>query len=363
MITNDLIKTIYGMSSRVAIQTTIIALLIIPGCKKNSSQSVACSANSPLHEIYSYPIGVAVEPIELTSNPNYRQIANSQFNSVTPENIFKPSYLHPERNLFYWDEADSLVAYCTNNYKRLHGHTLIWHQQLPAWITTFNGNEQEWNNVFKVHIQTIVTHFKGKVAAWDVVNEAFNEDGTLRNTIWLQKIGPTYIEKAYIYASEADQSALLFYNDFNLEFNPTKLNAVTAYFNNLRSRGVKIDGIGLQMHISIQYPEVTQIASALKKVSESNYKIHLSELDISVNPVGKGVDLNSDVFIRQANLLKSIVKLYNELPQEYQYGITFWGISDANSWIRSFYNRIDYPLLFDENYLPKPAYCYLKQAL
>ena len=122
-----------------------------------------------------------------------------------------------------------------------------------------------------------------------------------------------------------------------------------------------MDGIGLQMHISIQYPEVTQIASALKNVVNSNYKVHLSELDISVNPTGKGVDLESDVLISQADLLKSIVKLYNELPKQHQYGITFWGVSDTHTWLRSFYNKIDYPLLFDDNYLPKPAYCRLKK--
>lgn len=331
--------------------------------QKKENNSSSCSLDVPLYTYFKYPIGVAIEPLELNSNTNYSIVATRQYNSITPENIFKPSYLHPERNLFYWDQADSLVTFCNKKNKRLHGHTLIWHQQLPDWITSFNGNEEEWNDLFKKHIQTIISHFKGKVAAWDVVNEAFTEDGTLRNTIWLQKIGPSYIEKAFIYAKETDNNVLLFYNDFNLEFNPTKLNTVISYFNSLRNRGVKVDGIGLQMHISIQYPELSQIAKALKNTASNNYKIHLSELDISVNPTGKGVDLNSDIFIRQANLLKSIVKLYDELPKEYQYGITFWGVSDANSWIRNFYKRIDYPLLFDENYQPKPAYCYLKQAL
>lgn len=337
--------------------------LMLNSCVKRERNSNSCNLDVPLYASYKYPIGAAIEPLQLYSNADYSLIATKQYNSITPENIFKASYLHPSKNIFNWEEADSLVSFCRSNNKRLHGHTLIWHQQLPDWIITFAGNEQEWNDLFKEHIQTIVSHFKGKVTAWDVVNEAFNEDGTLRNTIWLQKIGPSYIERAFIYASEIDKDAFLFYNDFNLEFNTTKLNAVISYFNAIRSRGVKVDGIGLQMHISIQYPEVTQIATALKSTNLNNYKIHLSELDISVNPTGKGVDLNSDVFIRQAELLKSIVKLYSEIPIENQYGITFWGISDADSWIRYFYNRVDYPLLFDENYLPKPAYCYLIQPL
>src|SRR5690606_8181485 len=122
----------------------------------------------------------------------------------------------------------------------LHGHVLIWHKQLPNWIQTFKGEPLEWEGIMKTHIDSVMRHFKGKVNSWDVVNEAFNEDGTLRNTIWMEKIGDTYIEKAFTFAHKADPEALLFYNEHGLEVNPIKRSAVLKYLNNLKGRGVKI---------------------------------------------------------------------------------------------------------------------------
>jgi endo-1,4-beta-xylanase len=338
-----------------------VLLTFYLGCKKE--EIAKCDDRIALSALSSYPIGTAIDFVELENNPLYKSIAIKQFNSITPENIFKAQYIHPEPLLFNWAEADSLLSFCQNNNKRLHGHTLIWHQQLPQWILDYQGSISDWEQLMKVHIQTIITHYKNKVTAWDVVNEAFNEDGTLRNSIWKQKIGIGYIEKAFIYAREADPNALLFYNDFNLESNPTKRNSVLALLNNLRNRGVKIDGIGIQMHISTNYPAPSQIANAFEEIVADKYKIHVSELDISVNPLGKDIELSETLLNEQANLLGSVVVNYNNIPKPYQYGITFWGISDKNSWIRSFYNRQDYPLLYDDNYLPKPSYCKLIQTL
>lgn len=233
----------------------IISLLILLtfflGCKKEEISK--CDDNIGLFTFSSYPIGTAIDLNALESDPVYKSVAIKQFNSITPENIFKAQYIHPEPLLFNWTEADRLASFCQNNNKRLHGHTLIWHQQLPQWILDYQGSPFDWELLMKVHIQTVMTHFKNKVTAWDIVNEAFNEDGTLRNSIWKQKIGDGYIEKAFLFAREADPSALLFYNDFNLESNTTKLNSVLSFLNNLRNRGVRIDGIGVQMHISTYY--------------------------------------------------------------------------------------------------------------
>lgn len=346
---------------KMKIISLLILLTFFLGCKKEEISK--CDDSIGLFTFSSYPIGTAIDFIELGNDPLYKSIAIKQFNSITPENIFKAEYLHPEPLFFNWTEADSLVSFCQNNNKRLHGHTLIWHQQLPQWILDYQGSTSDWEQLMKVHIQTIMTHFKNKVTAWDVVNEAFNEDGTLRNSIWKQKIGVSYLEKAFLYAKEADPNALLFYNDFNLESNPTKRNSVLALLNNLRNRGVKIDGIGIQMHISNYYPESTQIANSFQEIVADNYKIHVSELDISVNPLGKDIVPSETLFNEQANLLGRVVINYNKIPKQYQYGITFWGISDKNSWIRSFYNREDYPLLYDDNYLPKPCYCKLLRTL
>ncbi len=332
-----------------------ITLLLI-GCTEHPA-STTCGQTGSLYRQASYPIGVALDMMELNSSAEYQTIATEQFNSITPENIFKAESIHPERGFYNWLETDSLMSYCERTQKRVHGHTLIWHVQLPEWIRSFQGTKADWELHMKEHIQTIMTRYKGKIAGWDVVNEAFNEDGTLRNSIWRQHIGDSYIEKAYRFAREADPNALLFYNDYNLEVSPTKRAAVITYFNNLRLRGVKIDGIGLQMHISIVHPGSSEIASALMDVSANEYKVHISELDISVNPLGKNITATTELLGEQANLMGAILLHYRQLPLKHRYGITFWGVSDRNSWIRSTYNRIDYPLLFDDNYQPKPMYC------
>jgi endo-1,4-beta-xylanase len=342
--------------------TTCIVLLLtlLLGCKK--ADIAVCDDSESLFQQADFPIGVAINSGELNANQVYRAIAEKQFNSFTAENIFKAGYLHPAENSFYWQDADSLVNFCVNNNKRLHGHTLIWHDQLPAWIINFTGSSDEWETLYKNHIQTIVSHFRGKVSAWDVVNEAFNEDGSLRNSIWKEKIGDQYIEKAFIYAHEADPDALLFYNDFNLESNSKKRNAVISYCNGLRNRGVIVHGIGLQMHIDI-FSDAAQIAESFNDVAQNGYKVHVSELDISVNSSGQNFTLNSSLFEKQAGLLGKIVINYKQIPPAYQYGITFWGVSDNESWIPLYYSREDYPLLYDVNYLPKPAYCKLKETL
>ena len=245
----------------------------------------------------------------------------------------------------------------------MHGHTLIWHLQIPNWIKDFNGNNNDWELLFKNYIQTVVLHFKNKVTAWDVVNEAFNEDGTLRNSIWKEKLGSTYIERAFKYVQEVDNNVLLFYNDYNLESNTAKRNAVIQLLNNLRLKGVKVNGIGLQMHINTTNPELTQIAIAIKQVVDNQYQLHIAELDISVNPLSKDMLFTADLASIQASLYAGIIQHYNQIAKAYQYGITFWGITDRYSWIRSYYNRIDFPLLYDDNYLPKPAYCAIKSQL
>jgi endo-1,4-beta-xylanase len=338
-----------------------IFVLIEMSCRKPLEGK--CNVKDPLYARVTFPIGTAVDNFFLQSDSIYQVISNSQFNSFTPENIFKPAYLHPEEDVYYWEDADFLAQYCRARNKRIHGHTLIWHQQNPQWMSDFSGTSQDWDVMMKKHIISIVTHFGSTVSSWDVVNEAFNEDGSLRDNIWLQHIGPSYIEKAFQYAREANTHVKLFYNDYGLESNPTKLNAVLHFFNNMRQRGVSVDGIGLQMHINIKYSEIYLIEKAIQKVAEQNYLLHLSELDISVNPMGKTYKLLENDLKSQAELLCKVVRAYKNVPTQLQFGITFWGISDRDSWIRTYYNRVDYPLLFDDNFQPKPAYCFLKNNL
>ncbi len=340
----------------------ILILFFSWSCHQREDKS-SCEDSIGVYTFANYPIGTAINFEKLYTDSLYTEIGTKQFNSITAENIFKAEYLHPKETEFNWVQADSLVNFCTENNKRIHGHTLIWDEQLPTWIPEFKGDSADWQELMKNHIQTIVHHFKEKVKGWDVVNEAFNEDGSLKKTGWLIKIGDDYMEKAFNYTHAADTSALLFYNDYKLESNPVKRKSVITYLNKLRNKGVKIDGIGLQMHISTSKPTVSEIASAINEIVQNGYLVHLSELDISINPEGKEIELAKELFVKQAELLGAIVSAYNHVPNKYQYGITFFGICDKYTWIRSYLKRQDYPLLYDDNYLPKPAYCTLKEAL
>ena len=338
-----------------------LVIFLFSQCRKSIPSD--CDTATPLFLSSTFPIGAAVDDLLLNNDSLYRKTFLKQFNSATAENIFKPAYLHPEENLYHWNDADKLLKLCSDHNIRLHGHTLIWHQQNPLWMESFQGSQQAWDAMMRLHIHTIVSYFKQTVLSWDVVNEAFNDDGSLRKTIWLKHIGPSYIEKAFQYAHEANPRATLFYNDYNLETKPIKRKAVLQFLYNLKAKGVPIDGIGMQMHLNIKYDDISMIESAMQDIVNQHYIVHLSEVDISLNPFGDDYVLQKNDLEEQAILMYKLVRAYKNIPIRQQFGITIWGISDPYSWIRNYYNRIDYPLLFDENFNPKPVYCQLKQAL
>ena len=233
--------------------------------KSSSTLPETTSATPTLQGSASFPIGTAVDPVPMQNNPFYRNIVNTEFNSVTAESAMKFDRVEWAPNKFDFTHGDSVVTFTQLHHQRVHGHTLIWHYALPNWVQNFSGDSVAWENIFKNHIKGIVSHYKGKVASWDVVNEAIRDDnGTLVNqdqwsagsgSVWRQHLGPDYIARAFQYAHEADPNALLFYNDYgndNGGWNDTKLNALIALVTNIRKRGIAIDGIGIQMHINIR---------------------------------------------------------------------------------------------------------------
>jgi len=338
---------------------SILLVLLTLGCNKKRLDN--CDLQTPLYAISSFPLGAAVDNLRLYDDSMYQHLCITQFNRVSPENLFKPAYIHPEENLFSWIETDGFVQFLQSKQMSIHGHTLVWHQQNPAWMDQFQGDRPAWETMLPNHIYQIVGRYRSSILSWDVVNEAFMEDGSLRKNICLQHIGPTYIEKAFRWAHEANPEAKLFYNDYGMETNPTKRKAVIQFFRNLRLNGVPVDGIGLQMHVDILFTDISLIEKAIQEIASNDFLLHLSELDISLNPLSKHYTLNTNDFHAQAAMMYRIWKSYTSIPTDLQFGITFWGISDLYSWIRSYFNRLDYPLLFDENYLPKPIYCQLKK--
>lgn len=336
-------------------------ILLLTSCTKNKVNrdgaiTPPIVTDTSLYKMLPFPWGAALNVNHMKNTAKYNAVVTKEFNSITAENVMKFSALHPSENTYNWVDADYLVDYAKQNNKRIHGHTLNWYQSLPSWVTNFTGDSIAWENLLKTHIQTVVAHFKGKVTSWDVVNEAFNDDGTIRNTIWVQKLGAGYIARCFQYAREADPDALLFYNDYGHEYSPAKRTAISNMITDFKNRGIPIHGTGLQFHMTYTQADAN-ISAAINAAVASGLKVHISELDIRLN-------LNRDnslVFTpllaeQQAAKYKYVVKTYNAIPASQKFGITTWNVGDADSWIPAWLGAPDWPLPFDVNYLRKPAY-------
>lgn len=339
-----------------------LLLLLCVSCQK-SGLSVCDDSGTSLYRMADFRVGAATDVQLLQSNAAYRNIVIRQFNVVFPVNAFLIYKIHPQKEVFDFGEYDYLADFCRANGKHLEGANLIYQLYLPDWLTRFQGTQQDWEAIAKSHIQTIVSRYRGVVESWMVVNEALNEDGTLGGNIWQQHIGDSYIEKFFTWTHEADPDARLFYNDVNLETNVQKLNAALNLADMLRGKGIRIDGIGMQMHNQIQFPMPDEVAKAAQKVAARNYKVYFSEWDISCNLYKDKTALTDDMKLQQRSLVNAMVKAYRTLPERCRYGISFWGVGDADSWIRGSFDRIDWPLLYDDNYKAKPAYCGFADAL
>lgn len=312
-----------------------------------------------------FPIGAAVDPKRLYRDQQYANIVSTQFNSLTSENALKWTTVEPQQDQFNFNKGDSIVAFAQAHNMRVHGHVLVTvsSTSLPAWVNNFQGDKNAWETLFKNHIQGEVSHYKGKITSWDVVNETFDDHGNIRttsqtgdNNIWLDHIGSDYTARAFQYAHEADPNALLFYNDNKQEINGNKLNAIINMVNDFKRRGIPINGLGVQMHININTPN-EGIENALKRLAQTGLLIHISELDIRINPKNDFSIDSASSLKAQADKYYFVAHAYSTIiPKAQQYGITFWNVTDKDSWITLAKHAQDSPLLFDKNYNEKPAY-------
>ncbi|HEY0743595.1 MAG TPA: endo-1,4-beta-xylanase [Chryseosolibacter sp.] len=314
-------------------------------------------------------IGVAVSPRALTTDE--AALIRQQFNSLTPENAMKSQPIQPKENEFFWKDADSIAAFAQRNNMKMRGHTLVWHNQVPKWLFEDGGKpvtKEKLLHRLRTHIHTVVGRYKGKIYAWDVVNEAVSDhpDEYLRNSKWLEICGEEYIAKAFQYAHEADPDALLFYNDYN-EIDPVKRKKIIRLVENLKNNNVPIHGVGLQAHWALNEPSYQQLDQTLSDFSKLGLTVQITELDISVYPkehsAREGNTSDADTTFTAAKQKKQaeVYKMCFELFRKYKGSITsvtFWNISDRHSWLDNFpvKGRKDYPLLFDTNLKPKQAF-------
>ena len=339
------------------------------------------NSTDSLKKYYSsfFNIGAAInEDIILGLDNDSKQIVETQFNSITPENSLKWMFVQPYPNSFNFTVADKYVNIGIKNKMHIVGHALVWHSQLADFMQNVKSKAQ-MNKHFENHINTVVSRYKGKIDAWDVVNEAFNEDGSLRESVFYKFLGKNYIEKAFKLANEIDPNADLIYNDYNL-YKKEKRDGVIQMVKQMQSKGIKIDGIGVQAHWSLNQPSLNEIEQIIFDISELGVDVMFTELDISVLPspweqVGAEVSQNFSRFEGDAKmnpypdkLPKSIqnklAKRYNDIFQLFIKHsdkisrVTFWGVMDKHSWLNDFpiKGRTNYPLLFDRNYQAKEAY-------
>ncbi len=234
-----------------------------------------------------FPIGVAVSGRSLTGKE--AGFILKHFNSITPENAMKMGPIHPLQNTYNWKESDAIVAFAVENKLKVRGHNLCWHEQTPAWIFKNQDSsvvsKDSLLNRLRDHIHTVVKRYKGKIYAWDVVNEAIDDNPAnyLRPSEWLKICGEEYIARAFEYAHEADPNAALYYNDYNAE-RPEKRDRIFKLVKSLKDKGIPIHGVGLQGHWSLYEPSKTELEGAIKKFSSLGLKVQITELDVSVYP-------------------------------------------------------------------------------
>lgn len=318
---------------------------------KETKETIPLRSLAEKQELF---IGSAVNSKNLIGGTQYEKILSTEFNMVTTENDMKFSLIHPEKNTYDFSKADQIVDFAMENNQKVRGHTLVWHNQIPDWIKYGNFSEYQMRKILKDHIQTVVSRYRGKVFAWDVVNEALNEDGSLRDSIWLRTIGEDYIALAFQWAHEADPDALLFYNDYGIEGINAKSNSLYSMLKKLKNKGVPIDGVGYQMHTRISRninPET--LKKSMDRLQNIGLQTHITELDIGIATSGS---LNTRLN-KQAKMYSNILKVC--LDTESCTALVMWGFTDKYTWK----DKEARPLIFDANYNPKKAYWSITETL
>lgn len=307
-----------------------------------------------------FKFGGAININALKNDEKYREIVVREFSSITAENAMKMTVISKGQGVYDYTDADYLVDFAIQNNMRVHGHVLIWYNSTPNWLNLFSGTKEQWKALMKQYIQDVVTHFKGKVLSWDVVNEAIMDDGTYRPCVWLTNIGTEYVELAFQYAHEADPDAILFYNEYGTEYSHTKNVAISKMLDALIDKGVPIHGIGMQMHTDIDKKE-NQLKYAIRTAAARNLKVHISELDVAVNPnENEDITFTDELAKKQQTTYRYITEGMMDVPADLQFGITFWGVTDNYSWR---YENPDWVLPFSSQYEKKAAYDGILQGL
>jgi endo-1,4-beta-xylanase len=366
------------MGKRAVYKLTIAAVLFV-SCFNTKNGSTSTSRPYSLKEIFKndFLIGTALNTEQIEERDSSATVLITQhFNAVTPENVMKAELIHPQWNMYNFDLADKLVDYTKRYGMKLTATPLIWHSQLPPFVSKLKDADSV-RRFFEDHIATVAGRYDGTTHSWEVVNETLNEDGSLRNTVFLQKLGSDYVIEAFRLAEKAAPHTQLYYNDYNIE-QPRKRAGAIEIIRKIQAAGVRIDGVGIQGHWHVDDVPFEHIEQSIKEFSALGIQVAFTELDLSVlpNPWGRraSADLNQTAQYEaqmnpytkglpdsvQQKLATAYARLFH-LFLKYKENIsrvTFWGVNDGQSWLNDFpiRGRTNYPLLFDRQYNPRPAF-------
>jgi endo-1,4-beta-xylanase len=354
-----------------------------PSCDAAADLASLDATRVSLAQTYTsqFKIGVAINRrVYGGADPARAALASAQFNRVTAENELKWQSLERQPGVLDFADADAFAAYAEERGMEIHGHTFVWHHQVPAWIFQNDAGGQatraELLDRLDRHMRALAEHFGRRVKYWDVVNEAIQDDGSLRSTPWRTIIGDDYLDQAFRLAAKHFPDAKLVYNDFSME-KPAKRDAVVRLVQGFKERGVRIDAIGTQAHFQLETPTLEDIDASLAAFASTGLEVLVSELDVDVLPAAyqnQGADLSvnaelsarlnpypdclpSDVAEQAAQRWADIFKVFSK-HSDHVHSVTLWGLSDADSWLNGWpvRGRTNYALLFDRQLRPKRSW-------
>lgn len=355
--------------------------LFLPGCsntKTNNSSKNSTTLKEAFEDDFYVGTALNLHHIHGTDDAGL-EITKNHFSAIIAENCMKSMYLQPKEGEFFFDDADKFVAFGEQSNMHIVGHTLIWHSQTPSWFfTDKDGNDvsaERLKERMKNHIHTVVSRYKGRIHGWDVVNEAIEDNGEFRKSKFYQILGEDFIPLAFQYAHEADPDAELYYNDYN-EWHKGKRDAIVELVKSLKNSGIRIDGVGMQAHMGMDYPSLEEYQAAIDAYADAGVKVMITEFDMSALPtfrrnIGANISdtesyhdkmnpypeaLPDSVMGAWENRMIDFFNLFLQNSDKIS-RVTLWGVTDGDSWKNNYpvRGRTDYPLLFDRGYDAKPV--------